>query len=102
MYRICHRTHTAYDTTEDVSGQVGNGRFHMGAHMSESENLARDGALTIDQASEFCGVGRSLLYERMQSGSLAYSLIGRRRVIPRQALVKLIAAGVVGGQVVVK
>lgn len=66
--------------------------------MSEAEMLAANGALTLKKATEFCGIGRSGLYEKMQAGELAFSKIGRRRLIPRQALVKLIAAGVQGGQ----
>jgi len=57
--------------------------------------LLEDGLLTIRQASEFCGLSRSDLYERMGRGELAYCRIGKRRLVPKRALIELARRGLV-------
>ena len=52
------------------------------------------GALSIAAASEFSSLSRRTLYELMESGALAFTKVGRRRLIPRAALVALLARGV--------
>jgi excisionase family DNA binding protein len=65
--------------------------------MSTAEQMAADGALGVREAQEFLGgVSRSHLYELMERGELAYSKIGRRRLLPRAELRRLLAAGMVG------
>lgn len=64
--------------------------------MANNEVLA-DGALSVGQATKFSGIGRSELYKRMGEGTLPFVKIGKRRLIPRRALVELLAANVVGG-----
>ena len=64
---------------------------------SKSTALVVEGGLrTIEEAREFTRLSRSVLYELMDAGKLPYTKIGRRRLIPRQALVELAAAGLVG------
>ena len=57
------------------------------------EWLCRDGALTLRGASEFTGLGRTRLYELIGSGRLRSVRVGNRRLIPRRALVALLAEG---------
>ena len=56
------------------------------------EDLFRDGAVTVGKAVEFSGIGRTELYELMAAGAVPYTTHGTRRLIPRRALVRLLAA----------
>jgi excisionase family DNA binding protein len=51
--------------------------------------LVEDGLLTVPEAQEFSRLSRSDLYARMERGELAYCKLGRRRLIPRKAMVEL-------------
>ena len=42
--------------------------------------------LGVEEAADQLGIRRSVLYERLLTGELASVKIGRRRLIPRQAL----------------
>lgn len=42
------------------------------------------------------GIGRSVAYELMSKGRLPYTQLGTRRLIPRAAVVRLLAEGVHG------
>jgi len=53
--------------------------------------IVADGMLTVAAAVEFSGIGRSILYELMQLGTLPYAVRGDRRLIPRKALVAYLA-----------
>lgn len=59
-------------------------------------DLFEKGAVTIEGATAEYGLGRSVLYELMTSGRLPYSQVNRRRLIPREALRRLLAEGLVG------
>jgi len=60
------------------------------------EELLEDGCLPIDRAVEWSGIGRTRLYGYMGEGRLPYVMRGRRRLIPRVALRRLLAEGLVG------
>lgn len=60
------------------------------------DELLAEGAVTVSQATTEFGLGRSRLYEWMQSGQIPYSQVGAKRLIPRRALKRLLAAGMVG------
>jgi excisionase family DNA binding protein len=60
--------------------------------------LVADGLLKIVQAETLSGLGRSKLYDLMDSGELPYVKIGRARRIPRQALLELMAQHLRGAQ----
>lgn len=62
-----------------------------------NREVAADGALSIEEAMKFTSLGRSELYKRMDAGKLVFVKIGKRRLIPKRALVELLAANVVGG-----
>ena len=55
--------------------------------------LLADGAVGVAEAVQFAGVSRATLYDAMAEGQLAYLKRGRRRLIPRRALVAWLAAG---------
>lgn len=63
-----------------------------------AEEVLRDGSLAIDAACDFTGLSRAELYRRMDRGALAYTLQGRRRLIPRRALVRMLAGGLRTGR----
>jgi excisionase family DNA binding protein len=58
-----------------------------------SSDILEDGLRTIEEAQEFTRLSRSGLYELMENGALAYTKIGRRRLIPHRALVELASRG---------
>ena len=57
--------------------------------------LFADGTLTISQVTAEFHVGRTTAYSWMQLG-LPYSTASGRRLLPRRAVVELLAAGLVG------
>lgn len=62
--------------------------------MSEQTvDVVAEGALTLPEAERFAGLKRSYLYELMSSGQLASIKLGKRRLVPRAALVELLRSG---------
>jgi excisionase family DNA binding protein len=59
-----------------------------GNPMTESQ-VVEEGLKTLSEAQQFVGVSRSGLYSLMERGELAYCKIGRRRLIPKRALIEL-------------
>jgi excisionase family DNA binding protein len=55
------------------------------------DEVFADGALTVTAAVDFSGIGRSRLYELMDTGDLPFCQVGARRLIPRRALAALLA-----------
>ena len=58
-------------------------------------DLLADGVMSIAGAVRFAGVSRTTLYGAMDAGHLAFVKRGRRRLIPRRALVAWLAEGLV-------
>jgi excisionase family DNA binding protein len=59
---------------------------------SEGIAAAHAVALSIDDAARAAGISRTQLYEEMRTGRLASKKIGKRRVVPVDALKAWIAA----------
>ena len=55
----------------------------------ETEKLT----LTVDEAAKILGIGRQLAYERVRTGEIPAIKIGRRLLVPRRALEKLLEQG---------
>lgn len=49
--------------------------------------------LTIEETARLLGIGRQLAYERVKTGEIPVIRIGRRLVVPRRALEKLLEQG---------
>ena len=49
--------------------------------------------LTVEQAAKVLGIGRQLAYERVKTGEIPVIKIGRRLLVPRRALEKLLEQG---------
>jgi excisionase family DNA binding protein len=64
--------------------------------MDGREQMVEEGAVTVAHACRFAGVGRTFLYGLMDAGRLRYVKLGKRRLIPRAELRRLLAEGVVG------
>ena len=64
--------------------------------MSETDALFADGAVTIAGLTEEFGIGRTSAYVLMGKGLLPYTQVGTRRLIPRAAVARLLAAGLKG------
>jgi excisionase family DNA binding protein len=56
------------------------------------------GLFTVPEASGFSRLSRSDLYSRMERGELAYCKVGRRRLIPKRALLEMLGRGFVSRQ----
>jgi excisionase family DNA binding protein len=54
-------------------------------------------AISVDEAAALAGVSRSLLYDEMVAGRLAWAKIGKRRVIPIAALRSWLDAATTNG-----
>jgi excisionase family DNA binding protein len=54
--------------------------------------LLSEGAVGVPEAEEFTGLGRTYLYSLMERGELRYAKVGKRRLIPRAELRRLLAA----------
>jgi excisionase family DNA binding protein len=46
--------------------------------------------LSIEEAAKVLGIGRNLCYERAKTGEIPVIKIGRRLLVPRRALEKLL------------
>ena len=46
--------------------------------------------LTIEEAAKLLGIGRQLAYDRVKTGEIPVIKIGRRLLVPRRALEKLL------------
>lgn len=55
------------------------------------EELAADGAVSVAEAMAFLGVSDTHVYDLMNRGELPFCKLGRRRLIPKRALVELLA-----------
>ena len=62
----------------------------------DAEDLCAEGALTVKEAVAFSGLARTAIYARIEDGSLPSLRLGRRRLIPKRALVRLLAKGLCG------
>ena len=47
--------------------------------------------LTIEEAAKVLGIGRQLAYDKAKTGEIPVIKIGRRLLVPRRALEKLLA-----------
>ena len=59
----------------------------------DRENLCADGLLSVAESSDFSGLSLRFLYYEMGRGNLRYVHRGRRRLIPKRALVNYLAEG---------
>lgn len=66
--------------------------------MSESKinPAVAGGLLSIEEACDFSKLGRSTLYKEMDAGNLSYCKIGRRRMIPKNAIIDWLANAMIG------
>ena len=57
--------------------------------------LVEGGLLSIDEAWAFLSISRAQLYNIMEAGKLPYVKLGKRRMIPRNAVLELARGGLV-------
>ena len=62
---------------------------------SEKNAMVEEGLMTVPEAQRFSRLSRSDLYARMERGELPYVKLGRRRFIPRRAIVDMVRKGLV-------
>jgi excisionase family DNA binding protein len=74
------------------------GRKKMVEGNSSVAALVAEGAFGIAEASTFTGLKRTFLYELMNRGELRFIKCGRRRLIPRAELTRLLAQSLVGSR----
>lgn len=61
-------------------------------------DLLAEGTVSVTEAVRFSGVPRSSLYEQMNRGELPYTKVGKRRLIPRRALVEFLRRGLTSAE----
>jgi len=49
--------------------------------------------LTVDETAKILGIGRQLAYNRVKTGEIPVIKIGRRLLVPRKALERLLEQG---------
>ena len=54
--------------------------------------LVADGVVDLKTAAKMCGHAATWMKDQVRSGAVASFLLGRRRVIPRRALIDFLAA----------
>ena len=52
--------------------------------------------LTVDEAAKVLGIGRTSAYEGVRAGQIPSIRVGRRRLVPRAALLKLLEGRSIG------
>jgi len=57
------------------------------------EDLFATGTITVPDLKTVFGISRTVAYELMQAGRLPYTQLGRRRLVPRRAVVEMLAEG---------
>jgi excisionase family DNA binding protein len=62
---------------------------------NEDVELVEGGLFTVAEGQEFSRLSRSALYSLMECGRLPFVKIGKRRLIPKRALVELARQGLV-------
>lgn len=62
---------------------------------AEALAVCADGAMGVEDACSFTGLGPTELYDRMKAGTLTFTRVGKRRLIPRKSLVALLAQNLV-------
>jgi excisionase family DNA binding protein len=62
---------------------------------TETVGLLEDGVMTVPEGQQFSRLSRSALYALMERGELAYVKLGKRRMIPRRALMEMMERGLV-------
>jgi excisionase family DNA binding protein len=60
------------------------------AEASSAHASAPPRLLSVAEASDAAGIGRSLLYSELQAGRLRSVKVGRRRLVPEDALRSLV------------
>lgn len=70
----------------------------MGRENEPDAEVLKSGTVTISGLRAEYGISRSRAYELMQAGVLPYATLGRKRLIPRQAVIRLLASSLTGGQ----
>lgn len=69
--------------------------------MSAAE-LTADGALVIEDAVRFSGIGRTTLYAMIAAGEIASVKIGKRRLIPRRELKRVLEENLTAAEAAAK
>jgi excisionase family DNA binding protein len=60
-----------------------------------TEEMSTEGMCTVAEASSFLSLSKSMVYQLMDKGDLAYAKFGKARRIPRKALVRFAGQSVV-------
>lgn len=59
-----------------------------------ADELVDEGAVGIEEAKRFTGLGRTVLYRLMGDGRLPFTKVGARRLIPRRSLKQILVDGI--------
>jgi len=59
----------------------------------KGEGMEDKQTLSVEEAAKVLGIGRNLCYDRVKTGEIPVIKIGRRLLVPRRALEKLLEQG---------
>jgi len=62
---------------------------------TEREKVVAEGTVDIAEACRLTGLGRTFLYSLMDRGQLRYCKVGKRRLVPRCEINRLLAESLV-------
>jgi excisionase family DNA binding protein len=76
----------------DANGELQSTDTGGGSGMVRSGEPTRRLTMSVEEAAEALGISRALAYEAIQRGQLSFVRIGRRVLIPKAALERLLEA----------
>jgi excisionase family DNA binding protein len=59
----------------------------------KGERMEEKLTLSVEEAAKVLGIGRNLCYDKVKTGEIPVIKIGRRLLVPRRALEKLLEQG---------
>jgi excisionase family DNA binding protein len=62
-----------------------------------ARTILEDGLLSVKGACAFLGTGKTFVYQAMADGEIAYVVLGRKRLLPKRALIEYAARNLKGG-----
>jgi excisionase family DNA binding protein len=70
--------------------------MRMAVAIETHREMLADGLSTVREAAVYSRLSRAFLYNAMERGDLVYVKVGRRRLIPKRALLEFLARGLRG------
>jgi excisionase family DNA binding protein len=79
-----------------VNLQSVRGNAMIATDMTNRQKLVEQGSIDVPEACRLTGLGRTFLYSLMERGQVRFCKVGKRRLIPRSEITRLLAESLVG------